>query len=248
MLGIARRPLVVAITAAAFAFSALPAQAFQMVTGTASVHNVDLTFWVNGVAVETFSGEQFGGLPFVLWLVPGENEVTVRGVATGDEPGAEADVTVADEGKILDYQWSAAEPDASVTFDVSDTPEWVWLSAPAKPDAEDEVADAVQAAHDALTSGDAEAFRAIMGGQITDAAALMGQEQVDAMADDIFTALSTNTKPLPELTIESYRGGQVYKVVGPSGRAALEAETDDGGVTNFGTFFAFIDGRWRIIR
>lgn len=248
MLQSARRPLATAAVAIALAFSTLPAQAIQMVSGTAAVHNVDLTFWVNGVAVETFTGEQSGGLPFVFWLVPGENEVTVRGKAAGDDPLAQADVSIAEQGTVLDYAWSADEPEASVTFDAADTPEWVWLSAPAKPDAEDEVAEAVETAHDALTSGNAAAFRKMMQAQMTDASALMGEEQVDAMADDIFTALSAGTRPLPELTIESYRGGQVYKVVGPNGRAALEAETEDGGATNFGTFFSFVDGRWQIIR
>lgn len=224
------------------------AKALQMVSATASVQNVSLTFWVNGVAVETFSGNQFGGLPLVLWVVPGSNEVVVRGEATGGNPQAAADVSVTDRGKILDFVWTPEKPEARVSFEMSGGPTWSWQSAEAKPDAADEVTGAVEAAHAALASGDAETFRKLMEAHLTDATTLFGEAQAETVAGDVFKALSENTRPLPALTVEAYRDGQVYKVVGPDGRAALAADTADGGVTNFGTFWSFVDGRWQIVR
>lgn len=237
-----------ALVALFVVFPVVSAKALQMVSATASVQNVDLTFWVNGVAIETFSGGEFGGLPLVLWLVPGSNEVVIRGEAAGDAPQAAADVTVAGEGKILDFIWTPKTPEARVTFEMSEVPEWTWQSALAKPNAEADVTGAVEAAHAALTAGDAAAFRALMEAHVVDAAALLGQAQAESMAKDVFAALSENTRPLPEFTVEGYRDGQVYKVVGPDGRAALAADSSDGGVTNFGTFWAFVDGRWQIVR
>lgn len=236
------------VSAGLLAAAVLPARAVEMVSASASVRNVDLSIWINGVAVERFSGTQSGGLPLVLWVVDGANTVAVRAAAAGADPDAVAEVTVTGRDPVLEYAWEADGRAAEARFEMTGVPAWRWQAAPARPDARPEVIAALQAAHAALTAGDAEAFRRHIQAHLDDAAKLIGEGQAEAMADDLFAALSRTPRPLPELSARAYRDGQIWKLTGPEGRGALSADTDDGGITSFGRFWAFLDGRWQIVR
>jgi hypothetical protein len=236
--------------AMALVFAGFPgagAQDQRMTMATASVRNVTLEVRLNGVLVETFEREQSGGVPLVLWLLNGLNEIVLHGIATGADPAAIAEVT-APGRKIVDFAWSAATPRLAVTFEGQDLPRWSWAQAPARPGAEAELLAAVGAAHEALGNGDEAGFRRAAAAHFADAALLLGAQQAATLAAQTWTALSQNPQPLAALSAAAYRGGQVYRVTGPDGSAPLVAKDKDDAILRFGAFWSFVEGRWQIVR
>ena len=225
------------------------AQKQRMLMATATVRNVSLEIRVNGVLVDTFEREQFGGVPLVLWLVNGPNEVVFEGKATGPDPAATGDVALPGEKPpIAEFTWSKERPKLAAKFEGEDLPKWSWVAAPAKLDAEDALRAAAHEFHDAIAKGDKQRFREIAAAHFGDAARLVGQEKADQLRDQMWAALSKGILPLGKLTIDSYRGGQVWRVVDSTGHAPFAAHDKDNSILRFGTYWAFVDGRWQIVR
>jgi hypothetical protein len=223
------------------------AQDQRMTMATVSVRNVTLEVRVNGVLVETFARKQSGGVPLVLWLLNGANEIVFDGKATGADPAAVAEVAMPGR-EILDFTWSPAAPRVAATFDSNGLPRWGWADAPAKPQAEAELLAALRAVHESLRNRDEAGFRRAAAAHFADAAQLLGAPQAEALAAQTWAGLSQNLQPLAPLSVTAYRGGQVYRVTGPDGGPPLVAKDKDDAILRFGAFWSFVEDRWQIVR
>lgn len=214
---------------------------------------------VNGIPATSFApkpdtllGDGAGRL--TDWLINGENEILVRVRAITTRP-PEVVVSILDANdprKVVIADKIIGAGDRIYRVAMKGLPAWSWTKAMAWTGDDGELRAAVTALHNAYVERNGAKVRSLQGGLIADITETSGPPSAEDNREFDQNVRRMVVAPLATpLTIESFAGGRLWRVLGPDGEGPIRLSQKVGGETiewSEGSFWARLGGGWQMVR